>query len=216
MDRSVESLGEFVRPIDLRQAEVDALKEMANIGAGHAATALSQLTNRRVMIDVPNVGIHPVEEAAAAVGDESQVVAAILIQVLGDLTGRSLMIFDKNCALQLVDVLLGRGQDRTYILGDIERSTLEETANILTGAYLNGLSSLLGLMLIPSVPRLAVDVCGAVLSTSYLNLDKENGIVIVLDTRFRFDPGDTGMSGHFVLLPDAASLNVILKAARVR
>lgn len=216
MDRSVESLGELVSPIDLRQAEVDALKEMANIGAGHAATALSQLTNRRVMIDVPNVGIYPIEEAAAAVGDERQVVAAILIQVLGDLTGRSLMIFDKSCAMQLVDVLLCRDSDRTYILGDIERSTLEETANILTGAYLNGLSSLLGLMLIPSVPRLAVDVCGAVLSASYLDLSRENRIVIVLDTRFRFDPSDTGMSGHFVLLPDTASLNVILKAARVR
>lgn len=216
MDRSVESLGEFVSPIDLRQAEVDALKEMANIGAGHAATALSQLTNRRVMIDVPNVGIYPIEEAAAAVGDERQVVAAILIQVLGDLTGRSLMIFDKSCAMQLVDVLLGRDSDRTHILGDIERSTLEETANILTGAYLNGLSSLLGLMLIPSVPRLAVDVCDAVLSASYLDLSRENRIVIVLDTRFRFDPSDAGMSGHFVLLPDTASLNVILKAARVR
>lgn len=216
MDRSMDSLGELVSPGDLRQAEVDALKEMANIGAGHAATALSQLTNRRVMIDVPNVGIYPIGEAGAAIGDEDQVVAAILIQVLGDLTGRSLMIFDKNCALQLVDLLLDRNSERTYVLGDIERSTLEETANILTGAYLNGLSSLLGLMLIPSVPKLAVDVCGTVLSTSYLNLGRENRIVIVLDTRFRFDPSDAGMSGHFVLLPDSASLNVILKAARVR
>ena len=126
------------------------------------------------------------------------------------------MIFDKSCAMRLVDLLLGRESGGPHILGDIERSTLEETANILTGAYLNGLSGLLGLMLIPSVPRLAVDVCGEVLSTSYLNLGKEHQIVIVLDTRFRFDPGDRGMSGHFVLLPDTASLNVILKAARVR
>lgn len=213
----MEPIGELTSQVhDLGQTEVDALKEMANIGAGHAATALSQLTNRRVMIDVPNVGIYPVERASAAVGDESQVVAAILIQVLGDLTGRSLMIFDKSCAMRLVDLLLGRESGGPHILGDIERSTLEETANILTGAYLNGLSGLLGLMLIPSVPRLAVDVCGEVLSTSYLNLGKEHQIVIVLDTRFRFDPGDRGMSGHFVLLPDTASLNVILKAARVR
>jgi len=202
--------------LDLRHLELDALREVANIGAGHAATALSQLTNRRVMIDVPNIEICAIEEAAAAVGNENGVVAAILMQVLGDLTGRSLMMFEKRCALQLVDMLLGRESGVTHILGEIERSTLKETANILTGAYLNGLSTLLGLMLIPSVPSLAVDVCGAVLSTSYLNFGKERSIVIVLDTRFRFDPGDTGMSGHFVLLPDAASLKVILRAVRVR
>jgi len=202
--------------LDLRHLEWDALKEVANIGAGHAATALNQLTNRRVMIDVPNVKICPIEEAAAAVGNEQGIVAAVLMQVFGDLTGRSLMMFDKSCAMQLVDMLLGREAGVTRILGDIERSTLKETANILTGAYLNGLSSLLGLMLIPSVPSLAVDVCSAVLSTSYLNFGSERGVVIVLDTRFRFDPGEMGMSGHFVLLPDASSLKVILRAVRVR
>jgi chemotaxis protein CheC len=213
MERVDESMSQV---LDLRHLELDALKEVANIGAGHAATALNQLTDRRVMIDVPNVEICPIEGAATAVGNEDGIVAAILMQVLGDLTGRSLMMFDKTCAMQLIDMLLGRGLGVTHMLGEIERSTLKETANILTGAYLNGLSSLLGLMLIPSVPKLAVDVCGAVLSISHLNVGKENGVVIVLDTRFRFDPGDTGMSGHFVLLPDAASLKVILKAVRVR
>jgi len=213
MQRVDESMTEL---FDLRHLELDALKEVANIGAGHAATALNQLTDRRVMIDVPNVQVCPIEEAARAVGNEDGIVAAILMQVLGDLTGRSLMMFDKSCAMQLVDMLLGRGPGVTHMLGEIERSTLKETANILTGAYLNGLSSLLGLMLIPSVPQLAVDVCRAVLSISHLSFGKEDGVVIVLDTRFRFDPGDSGMSGHFVLLPDAASLKVILKAVHVR
>lgn len=200
----------------LRDLELDALREVANVGAGHAATALSQLTNRRVMIDVPSVQISPIEEAAAAVGNEGGIVAAILMHVLGDLTGRSLMLFDKSCAMRLVDMLLDREAGVTLMLGEIERSTLKETANILTGSYLNGLSGLLGLMLIPSVPSLAVDLCGAVLSTSYLDFGEDRGIVIVLDTRFRFEPGDRGMSGHFVLLPDPASLNVILKALHVR
>ncbi|MGD8698145.1 MAG: chemotaxis protein CheC [Gemmatimonadales bacterium] len=213
MERVDESASQI---LDLRHLELDALKEVANIGAGHAATALNQLTDRRVMIDVPRVGVCPIEQAAAAVGNEDRIVAAILMQVLGDLTGRSLMMFDKTCAMQLVDMLLGRESGITHVLGEIERSTLKETANILTGAYLNGLSTLLGLMLIPSVPKLAVDVCGAMLSSSHLDFGKQNGVVIVLDTRFRFDPGDTGMSGHFVLLPDTASLRVILKAVRVR
>lgn len=198
----------------LHEKELDALKEVANIGAGHAATALSQLTNRRIMIDVPKVEICTIEEAASAVGDGG-VVAAVLMQVLGDLTGRSLLLFEKGLALQLADMLLSRESGTTKVFAEFEQSALKETANILTGAYLNGLSDMLGLMLIPSVPSLAIDLSAAILSTAYLDFAYEQGHVIVLDTRFRFEPGDSSMSGHFVLLPDPASLEVILKAARL-
>jgi chemotaxis protein CheC len=199
---------------ELREKELDALKEVANIGAGHAATALSQLTNRRIMIDVPKVQICTIEQAASAVGNGG-VVAAVLMQVLGDLTGRSLLLFEKSLALRLADMLLNRETGRTRVFAEFEQSALKETANILTGAYLNGLSDMLGLMLIPSVPSLAIDLSSAILSTAYLDFTYEQGDVIILDTRFRFEPGDSSMSGHFVLLPDPASLEVILKAARL-
>lgn len=200
----------------LRDLELDALKEVANVGAGHAATALSQLTNRRVMIDVPEVEICPIEEAANTVGSGNSVVAAVLMHVLGDLTGRCLLLFERECAMRLAQMLLNREVDSGRVLGEMEQSSIKETANILTGAYLNGLSDLLGLMLIPSVPSLAVDLCGAILSTTYLNFGHDRSYVIILDTRFMFEPGESSMEGHFVLLPDPASLRVILKAARVK
>jgi len=200
---------------DLRDLELDALKEVANVGAGHAATALSQLTSRRVMIEVPSVQIRPIEEAAVAVTDGNGVVAAILMHVLGDLTGRTLMLFEKDCALRLADTLLTREPGTTKVFGELEQSSLKETANILTGAYLNGLSDMLGLMLIPSVPSLAIDLCAAVLSTTYLNFGHDRSYVIIMDTSFRFEPDESRMSGHFVLLPDPASLDVILKAVRL-
>lgn len=200
---------------ELEDLQLDALKEVANVGAGHAATALSQLTKRRIMIDVPEVRVCQIEEAASAVGNASGVVAAILMHVLGDLTGRSLLIFEKDCAMQLTDMLLNRELGTTKVFAELEQSSLKETANILTGAYLTGLSDMLGLMLIPSVPSLAIDLCSAILSTTYLNFGHDRSYVIILDTRFRFDPGDPGMSGHFVLLPDPSSLNVILKAMRL-
>ncbi|KPK77506.1 MAG: hypothetical protein AMS25_16830 [Gemmatimonas sp. SM23_52] len=200
---------------ELKDLQLDALREVANIGAGHAATALSQLTKRRIMIDVPEVRVCLIEEAASAVGNASGVVAAVLMHVLGDLTGRSLLIFQKDCAMQLTDMLLNREPGTTKVFAELEQSSLKETANILTGAYLTGLSDMLGLMLIPSVPSLAIDLCSAILSTTYLNFGHDRSYVIILDTRFRFDPGDPGMSGHFVLLPDPSSLNVILRAVRL-
>ncbi len=168
------------------------------------------------MIDVPNVKICSVAEAATSVGSRTSVVAAVLMHVLGDLTGRSLLIFEKDCALRLADLLLNRTPGLTKVFAELEQSAVKETANILTGAYLNGLSDLLGLMLIPSVPSLAIDVCAAILSTTYLGQGDERSQVIILDTRFRFDPGDEGMSGHFVLLPDPASLQVMLKTLRLK
>ena len=168
------------------------------------------------MIDVPEVEFCAIEDAAAAIGDGNTVVAAVLMHVLGDLTGRCLLLFEKDCALQLADMLLNREPGSTKVFGELEQSSVKETANILTGAYLNGLSDMLGLMLIPSVPSLAVDLAGAILSTTYLNFGHDRSYVIVLDTRFQFDPGDSSMGGRFVLLPDPSSLRVILKAARLK
>lgn len=117
--------------------------------------------------------------------------------------------------MQMVDMLLKRNVGETRTLAELEQSSLKETGNILTGAYLNGLSDFLGLMLIPSVPSLAVDMCSAIMSTAYLNFGQDRDRVIILNTRFHFDAGQPAMSGHFVLLPDPASLNVILKACRL-
>lgn len=200
---------------ELRDAELDALKEVANIGAGHAATALSQLTGRRIMIDVPSVAVCQIEDAPAAISESDDVVAAILMHVLGDLTGRSLLLFPREGALLLVDMLLNKEPGTTKIFSELEQSSIKETANIITGAYLNGLSDFLGVMLLPSVPSLAVDLCAAVLSTTYLNFGQDRDSVIILDTRFRFEPGDHSLSGHFVLLPDPSSLKVIRKAIRL-
>ncbi len=199
----------------LRDTELDALKEVANIGAGHAATALSQLTGRRIMIDVPSVEVCQIEDAPAAISESDDVVAAVLMHVLGDLTGRSLLLFPREGALLLVDMLLNKEPGTTKIFSELEQSSIKETANIITGAYLNGLSDFLGVMLLPSVPSLTVDLCAAVLSTTYLNFGQDRDNVIILDTRFRFEPGDHSLSGHFVLLPDPSSLKVIRKAIRL-
>lgn len=205
----------MARVRDLQETELDILREVANIGAGHAATALSQLTGRRIMIDVPNVKICPIEEAPDAIKDADSVVAAILMHVLGDLTGRSLLLFSRDGALILVDMLFDKDPGSTKIFSDLEQSSLKETANIITGAYLNALSDFLGMMLLPSVPSLAVDLCAAVLSTTYLNFGQDRDSVIILDTRFQFEPDGHSLSGHFVLLPDPSSLDVILKAVRL-
>lgn len=195
----------------LSASERDALREVANIGAGHAATALSQMTGRKIMIDVPEVSVRRLEEAAELVGPPDTIVAAVLMHMMGDLTGRTLLVFPESSARGLCRILLRR-DDVGERFTEMERSTITETGNILCSAYLNALSDFMGMMLVPSVPALVIDQAGAVLTTAYLNFGHARDFVICVDTAFRLDASIQPLRGEFILMPDLASLTAIFDA----
>jgi chemotaxis protein CheC len=198
----------------LKTLQLDALKEVANIGAGHAATALSQLTNRRIMISVPQINIARLEEVPELLGNPQEVVAAVLMHMLGDLTGRTLLLFPERVGRRLCDMLLRRAPGTTAAFEIIEQSCLKETGNILSGAYMNALSDFMGMLLLPSVPSLVVDLSAAVLTTTYLNFGHDRDFVLSVETEFHIDSAE-GLRGHFLLLPDLASLKAIFDAIRL-
>ena len=200
---------------DLKALQLDALREVANIGAGHAATALSQMTQRTIMIAVPEVNIVPLEEVSDLLGEPDDVIAGVLMHMMGDLTGRTLLAFPQPSARAICDLVLRRAPGGTAEFGEMERSGLKEIGNILTSAYLNALSDFMGMMLVPSVPSLVIDQAAAVLTTTYLNFGHERDFVFCVETSFRFGPDDERLSGHFLLLPDIASLRAIFDAIRL-
>lgn len=200
---------------ELKELQLDALREVANIGAGHAATALSQLTDRRIMISVPQIYVERLEQVPDLLGDSDEVVAAVLMHMLGDLTGRMLLVVPQSNALLLSDLLLRREPGTTTEFGDLEQSSLKEAGNILGGAYMNALSDFMGMMLLPSVPSLAVDLAGAVLSTTHLSFGRDKDVVFCVETNFHFEEADATLRGHFLLLPDLASLKTIFDAIRI-
>lgn len=195
----------------LSEAERDALREIANIGAGHAATALSQMTGRKIMIDVPEVEVKRLEEAAELLGAADTIVAAVLMHMMGDLTGRTLLVLPERSARGLCDILL-RKSEPGPAFSEMQRSTVMETGNILCSAYLNALSDFMGMMLVPSVPALVVDQAGAVLTTAYLNFGHARDYVICVETSFRIAGSDEVVNGQFILMPDVASLTAIFDA----
>src|SRR5437763_5170447 len=115
---------------DLKALQIDALREVANIGAGHAATALSQLTNRRIMISVPQINIARLEEVPDLLGDPQEVVAAVLMHMLGDRTGRNLLMFPEAMRRKLCDMLLRRAPGTNTVFDALEQSCLKEAGNI--------------------------------------------------------------------------------------
>ena len=197
---------------DLKESQLDAMREVANIGAGHAATALSQMTNRKIMITVPRVNVRPLEEASDIVGTPDQVTAAVLMHMMGDLTGRALLMFPEGAAKTLCDFLLRRELGTTQTFGEMERSSIKEAGNILASAYLNALSDFMGMMLVPSVPSLVIDLNGAVLTSAHLNFGHDRDYAFCVETSFRVEGTSDSMGGHFLLLPDLASLRSIFDA----
>ena len=200
---------------ELSPQQLDALREVANIGAGHAATALSQMTGSTIMISVPLITIAKLEDVPPQISGPEEPVAAVLMNMMGDLTGRTLVLFPEGSARNLCDILLRKPIGTTGELGAMEQSGIKEAGNILASAYLNALSDFMGMMLVPSVPSLVVDLSAAVLTSAYLNFGHERDFVFCVDTSFRVEGTAEPLRGHFLLLPDMPSLRAIFDAIRL-
>ena len=199
----------------LTALELDALREIANIGAGHAATALSTMTGDTIMISVPMLNVAPLEDAVGRIAGPEEPVAAVLMHMLGDLTGRTLLVFPQRVAIRLAELMLHRPAGTSTELGVLEQSAIKEAGNILSGAYMNALSDFMGMMLLPSPPSLAVDMTSAVLTTAYLQFGSDRDFVFCVESEFQIKDSQEQLSGFFLLLPDVASLHAILRAVKL-
>lgn len=197
----------------LKALQLDALREVANIGAGHAATALSQMTGQTIMISVPQINIAPLEDIPNQVGSGEEPVAAVLMRILGDLTGLAVLVFTKPTALRVAGLM--QKKEGVTELDEIGRSALREAGNILSAAYLNALSEFMGMILLPSPPSLAIDLSDAVMSATFLEVAQGAEYVFCVETEFQLKELNETLRGFFLLLPDLGSLTTILRAIRV-
>ncbi len=202
-----------IRSLTARQ--LDALREVANIGAGHAATALSQMTGGTIMISVPRLNIAKLEDIPPQISPVEEPVAAVLMHMLGDLTGRTLLVFPQRVAIRLAELMLRRPPGSSKELGPLEQSAIKEAGNILSGAYMNALSDFMGMMLLPSPPSLAIDMTSAVLTTAYLQFGTDADFVFCVESEFQIRDSQEHLRGFFLLLPDVASLHAILRAVKL-
>jgi len=184
------------------------LKELGNIGAGNATTALAQLLNCKVDMKVPQVRLLDFKEVGNAMGGEEQIMAGIYLLVEGDISGSIMFLLERKSARHLVSKLMGteiEGEDFT----EMEISALKEIGNIITGSYLNSLSTLTNLKIYPSVPDLSIDMAGAILSVPAIEFGALGDKILLIQTQFT---DDYDLDGYFILLPDLESYAKILHA----
>ncbi|OUM96959.1 MAG: CheY-P-specific phosphatase CheC [Thermobacillus sp. ZCTH02-B1] len=192
--------------------KLDVLKEVGNIGAGHAATALSRILNQPVDMSVPTVSLVPFEEIADRVGGSEQVVIAVFLRVEGDAPGNMFFIIREDSARRLLKHLLSIDPEEGAF-SEMELSALNEIGNILAGSYLSSLADFTGLNLTPTVPSLAIDMAGAILSYGLLQFGQMGDAALLIETKF-LEGRDT-VEGQFFLIPDPDSFGTIFRALGV-
>lgn len=193
---------------DLSGQYFDVLKEIGNIGAGNATTALSQMLGTKVDMKVPQVKLMEFKEVGTTMGGEDQIVAGIYLVVEGDITGSIMFMQKKESARNMISKLMGMeisGEE----FSEMEQSALKEIGNIITGAYLNSLSTLTNLTIFPSVPELCIDMAGAILSVPAIEFGAIADKLLLIQTDFT---DDMDLSGYFILVPDEESYSKILKS----
>ncbi|ARE87837.1 chemotaxis protein CheC [Clostridium formicaceticum] len=197
---------------NLNNMHLDVLREIGNIGAGNAATALANMLDKKIDMEVPNVKILDFNDVVSTLGGEESVVAGIYFNLDGDLDGNIMFLLDIVSSKILTSILMGR-EDYSKELDEMDHSALQEVGNILSGSYIASLSTLTGLNLTLSVPSLCVDMAGAILSVPAIQFGFVTDKVLLIETKLR--DGNDLVKANFFLIPNATSFGTLLKSLGV-
>ncbi len=191
--------------------ELDVLKEIGNIGAGNATTALSQMLNEKVDMKVPKVDMLTFSELSEIIGGAENLVAGILLSLEGDIDGMMLFVLESSSAHLLVNQLMGCqvAKDGSKF-DDMEKSALMEIGNIIAGSYLSSISTLTNMLITSSVPYLSIDMAGAILSVPAIEFGKLGDKALLIESQFT--DLDVDISGYFILIPTLESYKRILSS----
>lgn len=185
------------------ELQLDALRELANIGSGNASTSLAAMIGRPIDVSVPKALALPIPDAVDAVGDPEDTVTGVALGLLGDLDGLALLLFSPADEA-VVCGLLG-----VEAATEIGRSALCEIGNILVASYMGALGALTGMHLEPDTPQVIEDMQGAIVASALLPTAEESDTALLLDSDLLVE-GES-CSFTFLLLPAAGGVEELLE-----
>ncbi|QNO16440.1 chemotaxis protein CheC [Alkalicella caledoniensis] len=192
----------------LKPIQLDLLKELGNIGAGNAATALSSIVSDQIGLNVPEVSLVSFQEAMDFVGGEDMVVASIYFRVDGSLPGNMLLMLPLTSVKFILDFLLKEEDINFSKLDPYQTSALTEIGNILCGAYLTALSNFTQQNMYPSVPALSIDMAEAALSLPLIQMGEIGDKALLIKTTFTH--GGKDVSGNFFFIPEIEAFEKLM------
>ena len=194
---------------DVNDMYLDVLKEIGNIGAGNATSAIANMLGMKIDMNVPSIRLMEVEQLGMAVGAEDQTIVGIFLEVENDIEGSMMFLLDIPSARYLVNKLMMQDVAEDEPFNNMEQSALKEIGNIIAGAYLSALSGLTNLVILPSVPSIAVDMAASILSLPAATFGMQGDNALLIQTEIC---ADVEINGYFILMPEQDSYEKILSA----
>ena len=192
---------------------MDVLKEIGNIGAGNATTSLASMINAKIDMSVPKVELMEASELGSAICPEDEIIVGIFLEVTHDITGSMMFLMKMDSAHYLVNKLMGKDPTNMDPFDEMDLSAMKEIGNIISASYLTALSGMTNLTISPSVPYIAVDMAGAILSVPAIQFGQYGNNALLIETEFG---DDYRIGGYFILMPEEESYAKILTSLGIQ
>lgn len=193
---------------DLNECQLDALREIGNIGSGNAATALSEMLDKSVSIKVPTIRVLDYNAVVESLGGPETILVGILLNLDSDVRGMMMFLLNREFAHTVLNTLLDTDFRELSNLDEMSRSAILEVGNIMAASYVNAIASLTGLTLDISVPNMCFDMAGAILSVPAIYYANISDKIILIEDEF----GSQNMSSHILMIPEVESLQKIMES----
>ena len=193
---------------EINDKYVDVLREIGNIGAGNATTAIVSMLSIKVDMNVPKVELLEVSKLGACICPEDEIIVGIFLELQVDIEGSMMFLMRMDSARYLVNKLMMREETYEAEFDEIDLSALKEIGNIIAGYYLSALSAMTNLVISPSIPYLAVDMAASLLSVPAIEFGQYGDHALLIETEFG---DDVMINGYFILMPEQGSYDKILK-----
>lgn len=194
---------------ELSAMELDVLKEIGSIGTASAATALSGIVNREIRMTIPEVTILGYDASIRKLGDPEELVSAVLVHMSGDMKGCMLFVIKKALVDVFMSSLLNKEIDDLLQLGEMEVSAINEIGNIMISSYINAMSSLIGVSIDLSVPGIAVNMLGGILSVPIAEFGYTTDKLMMINGNFVIE--NHVYESNILMLPEIESLDFLMR-----
>ncbi|MDD2217467.1 MAG: chemotaxis protein CheC [Eubacteriales bacterium] len=194
---------------ELNEMQIDVLREIGNIGAGNAATSLAEMLDEMVQITVPVVKITGFDEAIKALGGAECMTVGVLVNFSGEANGMIMFLLNTKDAIRITDILVSQDGEEEGQLNDLKLSAIKEIGNILSASYINSISTLTGLSINLSIPYIAIDMAGALMSVPIIEFGSLGDSVMFIEEGFIGQKND--LKSHIIMFAEIDTLKIIME-----
>ena len=192
---------------ELNEEQIDLLKEIGNIGAGNAATALATILDEKVEMTIPTVIITGFDEAVQELGGAETMTIGVLVSFNGEANGMIMFLLNLEDAKSIMNILVG-DDDSDGELSEMQLSAIKEIGNIISSSYISSIAALTGLTINVTVPYIAIDMVGAIMSVPIIEFGALGDKLMFIEENFSGESNH--LKSNIILFAEIDTLKTIM------